>query len=156
MSSGRVTSAHCMIRRCHSAVRAGLADWPISRRIIALTSAADRQGRPHGGGEMGIPLRYGAGLTGGSASLFYSVFEGRRVLAAENRIPMNDVTTMPPPPVTEPDPSAQRAPGLAGPCAGCQRQTHRYGHGGLPLCQWCMASALEKYGPGVRFVNTRP
>jgi hypothetical protein len=65
---------------------------------------------------------------------------------------MNDVAT-PPPPVTEPDPSARLAPGLVGPCAGCQRPTHKYGHGGLPLCQWCMATVVARYGSGVRYIG---
>ncbi|WP_181803115.1 hypothetical protein [Streptomyces shenzhenensis] len=67
---------------------------------------------------------------------------------------MIDATT-PPPPLTEPDPSALKAPGLTGPCAGCQRPTQRYGSGGCPLCQWCMAPVLERYGNGVRYVSTR-
>ncbi|QNT94974.1 hypothetical protein HEP81_04702 [Streptomyces griseofuscus] len=62
---------------------------------------------------------------------------------------------MPPPPVIEPDPSAARAPGLTGQCSGCQRMTHRYGAGGRPLCQWCMAPVAERYGSSVRYVSTR-
>ncbi|ALV31389.1 hypothetical protein [Streptomyces sp. CdTB01] len=65
--------------------------------------------------------------------------------------------TTPPPPVSEPDPSALTCPGdKVGPCAACQRKTHKYGSGGSPLCQWCMASAQEKWGPGVRYTSTRP
>lgn len=65
--------------------------------------------------------------------------------------------TTPPPPVSEPDPSALTCPGdKVGPCAACQRKTHKYGSGGSPLCQWCMASAQEKWGTGVRYTSTRP
>lgn len=63
---------------------------------------------------------------------------------------------MTPPPLTVPDPSAATAAGLVGPCSGCQRPTHRYGHGGSPLCQWCAAPVMEHWGPAVRFVSTRP
>ncbi|MDC0771732.1 hypothetical protein [Streptomyces sp. HD] len=43
--------------------------------------------------------------------------------------------TTPPPPLSEPDPSALICPGdQVGLCAGCQRKTHRYGSGGSPLC----------------------
>jgi hypothetical protein len=64
--------------------------------------------------------------------------------------------TTTPPPVTEPDPSALTCPGdKAGPCATCQRKTHRYGTGGSPLCSWCMAAAQDKWGPGVRYNSTR-
>jgi hypothetical protein len=65
-------------------------------------------------------------------------------------------TPTPPPPPAEPDPSALACSGdLVGPCATCQRKTHKYGRGGSPLCQWCMAAAKEKWGPGVRHINTR-
>ncbi|MFJ3229228.1 hypothetical protein ACIPJS_38590 [Streptomyces sp. NPDC086783] len=61
-----------------------------------------------------------------------------------------------PPPATEPDPSTfSCSSSLVGPCASCQRTTHKYGSGGLPLCQWCMASAQEKWGPAVGFTSTR-
>ncbi|MFF2847620.1 hypothetical protein ACFVT5_15055 [Streptomyces sp. NPDC058001] len=61
-----------------------------------------------------------------------------------------------PPPVSEPDPSALTCPGdRVGLCAGCQPKTYRYGTGGCPLCQWCMASAQEKWGPAVRYLSTR-
>ena len=64
--------------------------------------------------------------------------------------------TTPPPPVTEPDPSALTCPGdQVGPCGTCQRKTHKYGRGGLPLCEWCMQVAREKWGTAVRFVSTR-
>ncbi|GGV87206.1 hypothetical protein GCM10010294_68810 [Streptomyces griseoloalbus] len=64
--------------------------------------------------------------------------------------------TTPPPPVTEPDPSALTCPGdKVGPCATCQRKTHRYGTGGSPLCGWCMAAAQDRWGPGVRYNSTR-
>ncbi|MFI5998534.1 hypothetical protein ACIBAC_42700 [Streptomyces sp. NPDC051362] len=62
----------------------------------------------------------------------------------------------PPPPISEPDPSALVCPGdKVGPCGTCQRKTHKYGHGGSPLCQWCMAPVQEAWGPAVRFKNTR-
>ncbi|MGY6026853.1 hypothetical protein [Streptomyces spinosirectus] len=64
--------------------------------------------------------------------------------------------TAPPPPNTEPDPSALVCPGdKIGPCAICQRKTHKYGTGGIPLCQWCLAPVQELWGPMVRFVSTR-
>lgn len=64
--------------------------------------------------------------------------------------------TTPPPPVAELDPSALTCPGdQVGSCAGCQRRTHRYGHGGFPLCQWCAAAVRQKWGPGVRSVSNR-
>ncbi|WP_395575778.1 hypothetical protein [Streptomyces sp. BK79] len=64
--------------------------------------------------------------------------------------------TTSPPPVSEPEPSALACPGdKVGPCAGCQRNTHKYGTGGLPLCQWCLAPAMQRWGPAVRFVSTR-
>ncbi len=53
------------------------------------------------------------------------------------------MTTTPPPPVSEPDPSALVCSGdRVGLCAGCQRKTHRYGSGGEPLSLgvdrlWC-------------------
>ncbi|GGW87556.1 hypothetical protein GCM10010320_81260 [Streptomyces caelestis] len=57
--------------------------------------------------------------------------------------------TTPVPPVTEPDPSALTCPGdQVGPCALCQHKTHKYVRGDCPLCQWCMAPAMEKWGPG--------
>ncbi|MET9913404.1 hypothetical protein ABZZ74_42725 [Streptomyces sp. NPDC006476] len=65
--------------------------------------------------------------------------------------------TTPPPPISEPDPSALVCPGdKVGPCATCQRKTHKYGSGGSPLCQWCAAPVLEKWRPGVRHTSTRP
>ncbi|CAL9668162.1 hypothetical protein SUDANB2_07270 (plasmid) [Streptomyces sp. enrichment culture] len=64
--------------------------------------------------------------------------------------------TTPAPPVTEPDPSVLTCPGdLIGPCATCQRKTHKYGRGGSPLCTWCMEPVQQKWGPGVRYVSTR-
>ncbi|MFJ5217226.1 hypothetical protein ACIP98_21195 [Streptomyces sp. NPDC088354] len=60
------------------------------------------------------------------------------------------------PAATEPDPSARTCPSQSiGSCAKCQRATHRYGTGGCPLCQWCMASAMEKWSPTVRYVSAR-
>lgn len=65
--------------------------------------------------------------------------------------------TAAPPPISEPDPSALVCPGdRVGLCAGCQRKTHRYGGGGSPLCQWCMAPVLERWGRSVRYVSARP
>ncbi|MFD9466693.1 hypothetical protein [Streptomyces sp. NPDC060027] len=64
--------------------------------------------------------------------------------------------TTAPPPISEPDPSALVCPGdKVGPCGNCQRKTHKYGHGGSPLCRWCMAPVREGWGPAVRFKNTR-
>jgi predicted amidophosphoribosyltransferase len=61
-----------------------------------------------------------------------------------------------PPPVSEPDASALVCSGdRVGLCAACQRKTHRYGSGGSPLCQWCMAPVQEKWGPSVRYISTR-
>ncbi|WP_328843162.1 hypothetical protein [Streptomyces sp. NBC_00258] len=61
-----------------------------------------------------------------------------------------------PPPISEPDPSTFTcSSSLVGPCSGCQRSTHRYGSGGLPLCHWCITTARENWGTGVRFNNTR-
>lgn len=60
------------------------------------------------------------------------------------------------PPISEPDPSARVCPGdKVGLCAMCQRKTHKYGDGGFPLCQWCAVPVMAKWGPAVRFVNTR-
>ncbi|GGU03014.1 hypothetical protein GCM10010256_73870 [Streptomyces coeruleorubidus] len=59
--------------------------------------------------------------------------------------------------VSEPDPSALTCPGAQvgrAPHASA-RPTSEYGLGGCPLCQWCMAPAMEKWGPGVRYINTR-
>lgn len=65
--------------------------------------------------------------------------------------------TTPPPRITEPDPSALSCSGdQVGPCCACHRKTHRYGRGGTPLCQWCMAAAKEKWGPNVRMVSNQP
>lgn len=66
------------------------------------------------------------------------------------------MASTPPPPVTEPDPSALTCAGdLVGTCAICRRRTHRYGRGGSPLCQWCMAPVRAAWGPAVRFTDTR-
>ncbi|MET9150898.1 hypothetical protein ABZX82_06435 [Streptomyces griseoflavus] len=65
--------------------------------------------------------------------------------------------TTPPPPITEPDPSALTCPGdKIGPCAVCRRKTRRYGLGGNPLCGWCVTAARDKWGPGVRWNTARP
>ncbi|MDQ1041609.1 hypothetical protein QFZ75_008111 [Streptomyces sp. V3I8] len=61
----------------------------------------------------------------------------------------------PPPPISEPDPSFTTSSSYVGACAGCQRPIHRYGSGGLPLCQWCLATARENWGPAVRFTSAR-
>lgn len=64
--------------------------------------------------------------------------------------------TTPPPPITEPDPSALTCPGdRVGLCSECQRNTHKYGSGGSPLCQWCMIPFQAGWGKSVRFDNTR-
>lgn len=66
-------------------------------------------------------------------------------------------TTPPPPPVSEPDPSALSCSSdLVGPCAGCQRTTHKYGSGGQPLCQWCMSAARSRWDARIRYVTRRP
>lgn len=39
-----------------------------------------------------------------------------------------------PPPISEPDPSTFTcSSSMVGPCSGCQRSTHKYSGGGLPL-----------------------
>jgi hypothetical protein len=61
----------------------------------------------------------------------------------------------PPPPVSDPDPSALACSGdLVGPCAVCRRKTQRYGRGGNPLCHWCAAPVLARWGPNVRHAGT--
>ncbi|MEV6533708.1 hypothetical protein AB0M86_29620 [Streptomyces sp. NPDC051639] len=61
------------------------------------------------------------------------------------------------PPVSDPDPSTMHCAGSQiGLCAGCQRQTWRYGPGGLPLCTWCMTEQQARWGSMVRFKSTRP
>ncbi|MFD5268856.1 hypothetical protein [Streptomyces sp. NPDC058335] len=66
------------------------------------------------------------------------------------------MNTTPPPPVNEPDPSALVCLGSqVGPCAMCQRKTHKYGRGGSPLCQWCMAPFMQAWGTTVRHTSTR-
>ncbi|MDQ1040118.1 hypothetical protein QFZ75_006534 [Streptomyces sp. V3I8] len=58
--------------------------------------------------------------------------------------------------VSEPDPSTFTASSsYIGPCSGRRRPTHKYGSGGLPLCQWCLATARDSWGPAVRFTDTR-
>ncbi|WP_404200134.1 hypothetical protein [Streptomyces tauricus] len=53
------------------------------------------------------------------------------------------MASTPPPPISEPDPSTFTASSsYVGPCSGCQRSTHKYGSGGLPLCQWRRVAAL--------------
>ncbi|MGW3664806.1 hypothetical protein [Streptomyces sp. NPDC005141] len=67
------------------------------------------------------------------------------------------MTSAPPPPVSEPDPSTFSCPGsLVGPCSGCQRRTHKHGNGGVSLCQWCMAPVQDTWGSTVRFTGRRP
>ena len=66
------------------------------------------------------------------------------------------MASTPPPPISEPDPSASStSSSYVGPCSGCQRLTHKYGSGGLPLCQWCLAPVQDSWGPAVRFISTR-
>ncbi|MFG2951936.1 hypothetical protein [Streptomyces adustus] len=66
------------------------------------------------------------------------------------------MSSTPPPSVGEPDPSTFTCSTSAvGPCSGCRRTTHKYGNGGLPLCQWCMSDAQEAWGTSVRFTSTR-
>ncbi|MCX5008571.1 hypothetical protein OHB05_39155 [Streptomyces sp. NBC_00638] len=64
------------------------------------------------------------------------------------------MTSAPPPPVSEPDPSTFSCPGSLG--SGCQRRTHKYGNGGMPLCQWRLAPVQENWGSTVRFTSSRP
>ncbi|MBK3625402.1 hypothetical protein JHN59_11180 [Streptomyces sp. MBT49] len=62
----------------------------------------------------------------------------------------------PPPPITEPDPSAPTCLGSqADPCAACRRTTHKYGHGGMPPCPWCAAPVLHGWAPTAGFTSTR-
>ncbi|MEU3640953.1 hypothetical protein AB0H23_32610 [Streptomyces albogriseolus] len=58
----------------------------------------------------------------------------------------------PVPPVTEPDKSTQSCPSdQIGPCAMCQRPTHKYGHGARsPLCEYCDKVAVQKWGRPLR------
>ncbi|MEU3795944.1 hypothetical protein AB0F07_40265 [Streptomyces fructofermentans] len=66
------------------------------------------------------------------------------------------MTSAPPPPLSEPDPSTFTcSTSQVGPCSGCHRHTHKYGHGGLPLCHWCMATAQANWGNTVRFTGAR-
>jgi hypothetical protein len=66
------------------------------------------------------------------------------------------MTTTPPPPLTEPGPSALTCPGdRVGLCSGCQRKTHTYGSDGSPLRQWCMATVQSGWGTVVRYISTR-
>ncbi|WP_346186380.1 hypothetical protein [Streptomyces osmaniensis] len=41
-------------------------------------------------------------------------------------------------------PAPTCAPAQVGPCAGCGHPTHRYGHGGNPLCVVCRAPVLAR------------
>ncbi|WP_404199110.1 hypothetical protein [Streptomyces tauricus] len=67
------------------------------------------------------------------------------------------MASTPPPPISEPDPSTFTASSShVGPCSGCQRATHKYGSGGLPLYSWCLTAARANWGTAVRFNNTRP
>ncbi|MFH8797591.1 hypothetical protein [Streptomyces sp. NPDC017941] len=64
--------------------------------------------------------------------------------------------TTSPPPASEPDASTFHCPSdQVGLCAACHRKTHRYGRGGAPLCQWCAAPVMAKWGPNVRYTSTR-
>lgn len=61
----------------------------------------------------------------------------------------------PVPPVTQPDASSQMCPGdQRGPCAECTRLTHKYGDGGGPLCDVCLAVAQERWGRPVKRPTT--
>ncbi|TRO56269.1 hypothetical protein E4K73_47275 [Streptomyces sp. IB201691-2A2] len=55
-----------------------------------------------------------------------------------------------PPPISEPDPSTFTcSSSMVGPCSGCQRSTHRYGSGGLPLCRsGCNCACPLRADPG--------
>lgn len=46
-------------------------------------------------------------------------------------------------------------PARSGEVQRSQRKTHRYGSGGSPLCQWCLAQVQAKWGAAVRYVSTR-
>ncbi|PSM42386.1 hypothetical protein C6Y14_14215 [Streptomyces dioscori] len=66
------------------------------------------------------------------------------------------MTATPPPPISEPDPSTFTiSSSYVGPCSGCQRPTHKYGSGGLPLCRWCLSPVRENWGSAVHFTSTR-
>ncbi|MGW3381951.1 hypothetical protein ACWDCO_17400 [Streptomyces albogriseolus] len=58
----------------------------------------------------------------------------------------------PVPPVTEPDVSARTCPSdQIGPCATCQRSTHKYGSGARsPLCDYRDEVAVQKWGKPLR------
>ncbi|MET8585723.1 hypothetical protein ABZX39_33370 [Streptomyces collinus] len=47
--------------------------------------------------------------------------------------------TSPAPSVRPAPPLPTCAPAQIGPCAHCRQPTHRYGHGGNPLCPVCLA-----------------
>ncbi|WSL72084.1 hypothetical protein OIE75_33360 [Streptomyces sp. NBC_01723] len=86
---------------------------------------------------------------------FHAVFAVIHLLITQNGHPT--MTSTPPPPISEPDPSTfTTSSSYVEACAGCQRPTHRYGSGGLPLCQWYLAPEQKHWGPAVRFTNTRP
>lgn len=54
--------------------------------------------------------------------------------------------TNPVPPISVPDESASLCSGdQRGPCATCHRHTQKYGPGGGPLCDWCLATAKQKW-----------
>jgi hypothetical protein len=69
--------------------------------------------------------------------------------AAETRNHDGRPCTAPP---TEPDASARICPGdQIGPCAACHRPTHKYGRGARsPLCEYCDAKAVERWGRKLR------
>lgn len=54
-------------------------------------------------------------------------------------------------PHATPNPLAARS----GEVQRSQRKTHKYGSGGSPLCQRCMAPVMEQWGPTVRYISTR-
>lgn len=66
------------------------------------------------------------------------------------------MTTMPVtvPPIDVDDPSVALCSGeQVGRCATCHRRTHRYGHGGNPLCSYCFAEQSARWGAGVKHVG---
>lgn len=119
----------------------------VSTTFQSRTRHAHCRADPHhaapftaGGGVYDSSVRYDC--AGKIAGKFQgTVFTGARV----------ELVMSTPPPLADPDPSAFVCLGSQiGPCAVCQRTTHTYGHGGSPLCQWCMAPVLEGRGPAAR------
>jgi hypothetical protein len=88
--------------------------------VLCLVERLIGRGEVHPEGYRGFTITQ----RGGSPGAVPFCSEGGVPLAAENRTMMSDVTISPPP-VTDPDPSVMEAPGLVGPCASCQRPTHK-------------------------------